>query len=76
MFEEYLEDAYFFASLASQNKTDEKVAKRYYRVSVFCIMSAVVISRINFTHITISVHKTGSSPEADGTRRRYRVHRN
>ncbi|HAX98337.1 MAG TPA: hypothetical protein DCY12_05495 [Candidatus Atribacteria bacterium] len=40
MFEEYLQDAHYFAVLASQTK-NEKEAKRYYRVSIFCIMSAV-----------------------------------
>ena len=35
-----------------------------------------VVSRINFTHITISVHKPKSSLVATCTRRRYMVHRN
>ncbi len=37
---------------------------------------STVISRIDFTHITISAHKPGSSLGVDGTRRRYRVRRN
>ena len=34
-----------------------------------------VVSRINFTHITISVYSSGSSPEVIGTRKRCMVHR-
>ena len=40
MFEDYLEDAHFFASLASST-TEERVAKRYFRASIFYAMSAI-----------------------------------
>lgn len=40
MFEDYLEDSNYFATKASE-VTNEREAKRYYRVSVFCAMSAV-----------------------------------
>lgn len=40
MFEEYLEDSNYFAVKASE-ASSEREAKRYYRVSVFCAMSAV-----------------------------------
>lgn len=40
MFEEYLEDSNFFAVAASKTGS-EREAKRYYRVAVFCAMSAV-----------------------------------
>ena len=36
----------------------------------------VVISRINFTHITISVHRTKTPLEAIGTRKHYMAHHN
>jgi len=40
MFEEYLEDSNYFAIEASK-AVSERDAKRYYRVAVFCTMSAV-----------------------------------
>jgi len=40
MFEDYLEDSNYFAIEASK-ASNEREAKRYYRVSVFCAMSAV-----------------------------------
>lgn len=40
MFEEYLEDSNYFA-LEASNAGSEREAKRYYRVAVFCTMSAV-----------------------------------
>lgn len=40
MFEDYLEDSYYFMKKASKQK-DLSEARRYYRVSVFCAMSAI-----------------------------------
>jgi len=40
MFEDYLEDANYFAVEAAQC-TDEREAKRYYRASVFCAVAAI-----------------------------------
>ena len=40
MFEDYLEDAYYFATEAKE-KTIEREAKRYYRASVFYAVSAL-----------------------------------
>ena len=40
MFEEYLEDAHYFAEKAS-TVGNEQEARRYYRVAVFCSISAV-----------------------------------
>lgn len=40
MFEDYLEDSNYFAKEAFKTKR-EREAKRYYRVSVFCAMSAI-----------------------------------
>jgi hypothetical protein len=40
MFEDYLEDAYFFASLALATE-EEREAKRYFRASIFYAMSAI-----------------------------------
>jgi hypothetical protein len=40
MFEEYLEDSHYFAIEASKAGS-EREAKRYYRVAVFCTLSAV-----------------------------------
>lgn len=40
MFEEYLEDAYYFA-VEAKEKSGEREAKRYYRASVFYAASAI-----------------------------------
>ncbi len=40
------------------------------------LISNAVVSRIDFTHITISAHSSESSPGVDGTRMRYKAHRN
>jgi len=40
MFEEYLQDSNYFAIKAS-NESSEREIKRYYRVAIFCAMSAV-----------------------------------
>jgi len=40
MFEDYLEDSRYFLEQALQYD-DERLSKRYFRVSVFCTMSAV-----------------------------------
>jgi hypothetical protein len=40
MFEDYLEDSNYFTLKASK-ATSERDAKRYYRVAIFCAMSAV-----------------------------------
>lgn len=40
MFEEYLEDAYHFAA-EGRGSSDDKVARRFYRASIFCAMSAI-----------------------------------
>lgn len=40
MFEEYLEDAHYFAEKAPE-VSKEQDARRYYRVAVFCTISAV-----------------------------------
>src|SRR3990172_7658258 len=40
MFEEYLEDAYYFAESAKE-QSDKRAAKRYYRASIFYAASAV-----------------------------------
>ena len=42
---------------------------------IFFSILRFLVSRINFTHITISVHSLGSSLVAIGTRRHYMVHR-
>ena len=52
MFEDYLEDANYFASKA-QEKHDEREIKRYYRVSIFCAISAVE-AFVNFIGNTLS----------------------
>jgi hypothetical protein len=43
-------------------------------IVIICLLG--VVSRINFTHITIFAHRTRSFLEAIGTRTRYTVHRN
>ncbi len=40
MFEEYLEDAYFFATRA-QDRLDTREGQRYYRAAVFYVLSAL-----------------------------------
>ena len=40
MFEDYLQDSYAFFTEAN-NQTDERIAKRYYRASVFYAASAM-----------------------------------
>lgn len=40
MFEDYLEDSNYFAIKALE-ETNEREAKRYYRVAIFCAMSAL-----------------------------------
>lgn len=40
MFEDYLEDSYYFMTKASSQE-NLRHAKRYYRVSVFCAISAI-----------------------------------
>lgn len=40
MFEEYLEDAFYFA-VEAKEKSDKREAKRYYRASVFYVASAL-----------------------------------
>ncbi|WML66792.1 MAG: hypothetical protein METHP_00251 [Methanoregula sp. SKADARSKE-2] len=44
--------------------------------NTFGTVQTFVISRIDFTHITISAHISESSPGVDGTRMRYKAHRN
>lgn len=58
MFEEYLQDAHYFAQVASSS-TDEKEAKRYYRVSIFCTMSAV---EAFINHIADTFNQGGTNP--------------
>lgn len=42
MFEDYIQDAFHFFHLGEENKSiDERVARRFYRASVFCAASAV-----------------------------------
>ena len=52
MFEEYLEDASYFLDKA-RKANEEKAAKRYYRVSVFCAASAME-AFINYEADTLS----------------------
>lgn len=52
MFEDYLEDSAYFAQKGSQ-ETSEREAKRYCRVSVFCLMSAVE-AFINYIGTTLA----------------------
>ncbi len=40
MFEDYLVDAKEFYDMAEANRNNEQLAKRYYRVAVFCTLSA------------------------------------
>jgi len=56
MFEEYLEDSNFFAIEASKAGS-EREAKRYYRVAVFCAMSAVE-AFINYIGDTLAQGET------------------
>ncbi len=53
-----------------------KRAKTLCRVSETVTEITTVVSRIDFTHITISAHSSESSPGVDGTRMRYKAHRN
>ncbi len=52
MFEEYLEDSNYFA-VEGLKTNNEHEAKRYYRVSVFCAMSAVE-AFVNFIGETLA----------------------
>jgi len=56
MFEDYLEDSNYFAIKASK-ANNERGAKRYYRVSVFCAMSAVE-AFINYIGDTLAQGET------------------
>ena len=56
MFEEYLEDSNYFAVEASKAGS-EREAKRYYRVAVFCTMSAVE-AFINYIGDTLAQGET------------------
>ena len=56
MFEEYLEDSNYFAKEASKAGS-EREAKRYYRVAVFCTMSAVE-AFINYIGDTLAQGET------------------
>lgn len=61
MFEEYLTDSNYFAVKATEIK-EESEKKRYYRVSVFCAMSAVE-AFINYIGNTFEGSKILGSPE-------------
>jgi hypothetical protein len=61
LFEEYLEDSNYFAVEASKT-VSEREAKRYYRVAVFCAMSAVE-AFINYIGDTLSQGETLRSYE-------------
>lgn len=56
MFEDYLEDSNYFAVKASE-ASNEREAKRCYRVAVFCTMSAVE-AFINYIGDTLAQGKT------------------
>ena len=58
MFEEYLFDADYLRKRALENKkTDERIARRYHRLSIFCLFSALE-SYINYiTDIFKDNHK-------------------
>ena len=60
MFEEYLTDSNYFAVKATEIK-EESEKKRYYRVSVFCTMSAVE-AFINYIGNTLEGSKILGSP--------------
>ena len=55
MFEDYLEDSNYFAEEAFKTKGGRE-AKRYYRVSVFCAMSAIE-AFINYISDTLAQSK-------------------
>jgi hypothetical protein len=53
MFEDYLEDAHFFLEQAQSSFNDEKLAKRFYRVSIFCAANAME-AFLNYVGDTLS----------------------
>ena len=61
MFEEYLTDANYFAVKASEMKVENE-KKRYYRVSVFCVMGSVE-AFINYFGDTLEISKILTSHE-------------
>ena len=61
MFEDYLEDSNYFATKALK-ATNEREAKRYYRVAIFCAMSALE-AFINYIGETLTQGKIFQSYE-------------
>lgn len=53
MFEDYLEDASYFFECARQHSSDEKIARRYFRASIFCGVSAME-AFVNYVADTLS----------------------
>ena len=53
MFEDYLEDASYFFDRANDPSSDEKIARRYYRVSILCAANAAE-AFVNYVADTLS----------------------
>jgi hypothetical protein len=56
MFEEYLNDADYFFNQAKASKSDEALAKRFFRASIFSSFSAIE-AYINFIGVTFEIGK-------------------